>query len=204
MAAEIPFQLGITGGIGSGKSVFARIFGSMGVPVYESDAEARRLYLEAGIRARVQALLGEAAYLADGRPDTGFIAAKIYAEPSLRIKLNEILHPAVSQHYHNWLRQQKQPYVLKVAALLFEADIARHLDFTVLVVSPETLRKNRISRRDPQRSTLQTEAIIASQWPDDAKMKQADHIVYNDEQHSLIAQAMLLHQKVLNMIPQSA
>lgn len=204
MAADIPFQLGITGGIGSGKTVFARIFSSMGIPVYESDSEARKLYLDSGIREKVQSLLGKAAYFSDGRPDTSFIAGKIYAEPALRQMLNDILHPAVNIHYRNWLKQQHHPYILKVAALLFEADIARHLDYTVLVVSPESLRKSRISRRDPQRSSSQTEAIIASQWSDERKIQLADGIVYNDEQHSLIRQALQLRHTIQKLITEKA
>lgn len=204
MGTDLPFQLGITGGIGSGKSVFARLFSLMGIPVYESDTEARNLYSEPELREKVIALLGPEAYLSTGKPDTAAIAARIYAHPSLREKLNAILHPAVAMHYRNWLHRQRSPYVLKVAALLYEADIARQLDFTALVISPASLRKKRISLRDPHRPAEQTEAIMANQLSDEDKIKKADYLIYNDEQHSLIAQAAALHQKVLSLLKEQS
>jgi dephospho-CoA kinase len=200
MGDKTPFQLGITGGIGSGKSVFARIFSVMGVPVYESDHETKKLYLRSDIRQQVTGLLGEKSYRPDGLPDTGFIAERIYREPGLREGLNAILHPAVAVHYQQWLnRHQQHTFVLKVAALLYEADIARQLDFTALVISPESLRKERLAVRDPQRSSTQIEAIMASQLSDEEKMRRADLIIYNDEKHSLIAQAYALHEKILKI-----
>lgn len=200
MGAEIPFQLGITGGIGSGKSVFSSIFEVMGVPVYESDTKARKLYLRNDIREQVTGLMGKEAYLEDGKPDTAFIAEKMFGNPGLREALNAIIHPALSIHYRQWLEKQNHPYVLKVAALLFEADIARQLDFTAVVISPESLRRNRISTRDPHRSASQIEAILRSQWSDEEKIKRADLIVYNDEKHSLIEQAMQLQEMVLKQL----
>ena len=200
MGGKIPFQLGITGGIGSGKSVFARVFSLLGVPVYESDTEARKLYLEENIRRQVKFLLGEKAYKADGFPDTAFIAESIYAAPSLREKLNALLHPAVADHYQRWLEQQQHPFVLKVAALLYEAGIAPQLDFTALVISPAALRKERLAIRDPQRPVSQVEAIMANQLSDEEKIKRADWLVLNDEKHSLIKQAQQLQEKVLETI----
>lgn len=200
MDDKLPFQLGITGGIGSGKSVFARIFSSMGIPVYESDAEARNLYSVPEIREQVIALLGSKSYSEDGRPDTSAIAAMIYKNPEIRVALNGIIHPAVAAHYQHWLKNQHKPFILKVAALLFEADIASGLDYTALVISPETLRKTRISRRDPQRGAAQIEAIMTAQWPDEKKIKLADFIVQNDEKHSLIDQAIALEKLVKNLI----
>jgi len=200
MADNIPFQLGITGGIGSGKSVFARVFSLMGAPVYESDTETKKLYLAEEIRSQVIDLLGERAYHQDGFPDTAFIADRIYREPTLREKLNAILHPAVAKNYRQWLGKQQHPYVLKVAALLFEAGIAGQLDMTALVISPATLRKERLSVRDPQRSSSQIEAIMASQLSDEEKMKRADVLIYNDEKHSLIEQAYGLEKMVLKVL----
>ena len=198
MGDKTPFQLGITGGIGSGKSVFARIFSVMGVPVYESDYETKKLYLHPDIRQQVISLLGEKSYRPDGLPDTGFIADSIYKEPGLRGGLNAILHPAVAVHYRQWLNgQQQHAFVLKVAALLYEADVARQLDFTALVISPASLRKERLAVRDPQRSSSQIEAIMASQLSDEEKMQLADFVIYNDEKHSLIAQAYALKENIL-------
>jgi dephospho-CoA kinase len=202
MGNEIPFQVGISGGIGSGKSIFASLFARMGIPVYESDQWAKAQYFNSHIREQVISLLGNEAYKPDGSPDRDFIAGKIYGNPQLRNELNGIIHPAVAKHYRQWLEQQSSPYILKVAALLFEADIARDLDFNVLIISPESLRKNRVSLRDPQRNAAQIEAIMASQWTDERKQELADAVVYNDEQHSLIGQAVQLDKQVLDLIRQ--
>lgn len=200
MAGNLPFQLGITGGIGSGKSVVAKIFSLLDVPVYESDTEARKLYFKPEIRNKVESLLGAKAYRPDGLPDTGFIAAEIYAQPNLRESLNAILHPAVGADYQAWLEKQSHPYILKVAALLFEADIASKLDFTALVVSPVSLKKERVAARDPHRPATQIDSIMENQWPDEKKMALADAILYNDETHSLIKQVNQLNSRILQMV----
>ena len=115
--------------------------------------------------------------------------------------LKPFLHPPLADNYRKWLEEQKHPFVLKVAALLFEADIARQLDFTALVISPASLKKDRLAVRDPQRSSSQVEAIMASQLSDEDKIKQADFAIYNDEKHSLISQAFLLSEKIKTMLP---
>jgi len=199
MAGNLPHQIGITGGIGSGKSVVAKIFSLLDVPVYESDTEARKLYLKPEIRNKVENLLGTKAYRPDGLPDTAFIAAEIYGKPNLRESLNAILHPAVGADYQAWLEKQSHPYILKVAALLFEADIASKLDFTALVVSPVSLKKERVSARDPHRPSSQIDAIMENQWSDEKKMALADIIIYNDENHSLIEQVNQLNTRILQM-----
>lgn len=195
--ARIPFQVGITGGIGSGKSVVARIFGLLGVPVYESDVEAKKLYLVPAIRDQVVRLMGPEAYSPDGKPDTAFIAAQIYNDTVRRKGLNDILHPAVGAHYKEWLRQQSHPYILKVAALLFEAGIAAQLDTTILIVSRQSLKESRLAERDSFRPKEQILRIMESQWPDQKKIPLADFLFYNEEEHSLIQQVVTFHEKMM-------
>jgi dephospho-CoA kinase len=181
-------EIGLTGGIGSGKSWAARLFPFWGIPVYESDPAAKQLYLEPGIREQVLELFGKEAYPDGLSPDTRFLAAAIYRHAVLREKLNAILHPAVGLAYQNWLSRQKAPYAVKVAALLFEAGIAPALDATILVSAPDSLRIRRIQERDPFRTGSEIEAIMASQWPEEKKAALADYHILNDEAHSLIAQ----------------
>lgn len=188
MPGNVPYQVGITGGIGSGKSVVARIFSMLDVPVYESDTEAKKLYFLPDVRKQVEQLLGADVYLSAFEIDRQAIAARMYASPTLREKLNAILHPAVGRHYASWLATQNHPYVLKVAALLFEANIYRSLDFNLLVVSPATLKIKRIQERDTFRSEDQIRRIMASQMEDAEKIPLANGIVHNDEVHSLIEQ----------------
>ena len=197
---RIPFQVGITGGIGSGKSVVARIFSLLGVPVYESDIEAKKLYLVPEIRDKVVRLLGPQAYNSEGKPDTTFIAAQIYEDTVRRKGLNDILHPAVGAHYREWLRQQSHPYILKVAALLFEAGIAAQLDATILIVSWQSLKESRVAERDSFRPKEQIIRIMQSQWPDQKKIPLADFLFYNEEEHSLIQQVVTFHERMMQKL----
>jgi dephospho-CoA kinase len=200
MSAKIPFQVGITGGIGSGKSIVARIFSLLDVPVYESDIEAKMLYLIPVIRDKVIKLVGPESYTVEGKPDTAFIATQIYNDAVLRKGLNDILHPAVGAHYNNWLRQQSHPYILKVAALLFEAGIAAQLDTTILIVSRQSLKESRLAERDSFRPKEQIQRIMQSQWPDQKKIPLADYLFYNEEEHSLIQQVMTFHDKMMTRL----
>jgi dephospho-CoA kinase len=140
MPDKLPFQVGLTGGIGSGKSTVARLFQLLDVPVYESDETAKQLYFEPEIRKEVISLLGEPAYLSKSELNSQWIAKEIYSNPLVRVSLNEIIHPAVGRHYQNWLVQQKHPYILKVAALIFEADIYKNMDLNILVVITSHLK----------------------------------------------------------------
>lgn len=200
MPGHNPYEVGITGGIGSGKSVVARIFQLLGVPVYESDAETKLLYFVPEIKNKVISLLGEKAYSSHNAIDSQWIAAQIYAKPELRKALNEILHPEVGRHYRKWVAKQAHPYVLKVAALLFEARINETLDLTLLVVSPIDLRKKRIKKRDPFRSEEQIKGIIASQFSEEDKINLANGLIFNDEKQSLIRQVYEWDQKIRRTI----
>lgn len=197
MPHNLPLQIGITGGIGTGKSTVARIFSILGVPVYESDDEAKNCYFDPKVKQEVLALLGGDAYISDNQINKSWIAGQVFTRPALREKLNGILHPAVAAHYKHWLSNQKHPYVLKVAALLFEAQIYRTLDQTILVTSPLDLRIARIQKRDPQRTVAEINNIIFSQMSDDEKQNLAHGIIENDEKHSLIFQVKAWDQKLI-------
>jgi dephospho-CoA kinase len=190
MPDSFPFQVGLTGGIGSGKSLVARIFSRLGVPVYESDTEAKKLYLDPEVKAQVVELFGKDAYLETGQPNTGFLASRIYAQPALRTSLNGIMHPAVGRHYKEWLNSVDSPYVLKVAALLFEAGIYKELDMTLLVISPASLRESRVQKRDPFRPGEQIRQIMQAQWTEEQKIPLAQGVLHNDENQSLILQVL--------------
>ena len=191
MPAKLPIQVGITGGIGSGKSVVARIFGIQGIPVYESDIAAKELYFDPAVKSAVETLLGTSVYISPTQLDRKAIASKIYGNASLRLQLNEIIHPAVGRHYAHWLEQHAgSAYILKVAALLFEADIYKTLDVNLLVTCPIELKRERIRARDPQRTESEIDGIMESQWSDTKKETLADGIIRNDEHNSLISQVM--------------
>lgn len=190
------FQVGLTGGIGSGKSTVAHIFSLLDVPVYESDDEAKKLYFLPDVRSQIEDLLGREAYLSSTEIDRKWIAGQLFGNAELREKVNAILHPAVACHYARWLESQTHPYILKVAALLFEADISKNLDCTLLVTSPIGLRIERIQKRDPQRTGDEIRKIISSQMSEEEKMKLADGIIQNDDQQSLIKQVVDWDEKL--------
>jgi len=148
------------------------------------------LYFLPDLRIQIVALFGEIAYQSEFELNSKLIAEKIYANPDLRISLNQIIHPAVAKDYQQWLSNQNHPYILKVAALIFEADIYKNMNLNILVLSPQASRISRVLERDPQRGKEQIEKIIQSQMTDEEKSKLADMIINNDESKSLIKQVL--------------
>lgn len=188
--------IGLTGGIGSGKSTVARIFEVMGVPVYYSDDRAKEMYYVPEVKEKVIALLGKEAYLNEHQIDKKFIANKIFSNTTILQEINGIIHPAVKKDFAEWAtKKTHHPFVLKESALLFETGIYKTLDASILVVSPELLRAKRIAKRD---NLTETEVIsrFRSQMNDEQKIPLASYIIHNDEEHSLIEQVLEVKQKV--------
>jgi dephospho-CoA kinase len=200
MQGKKPFQVGLTGGLGSGKTTIAKIFGILGVPVYESDFWAKELYFHPEVKPAILNLLGPKAYLAENQIDARWISETMFANPDLRQKLNLILHPAVGNHYNEWLQKQNHPFVLKVAALVFEANIHLLMDFNLLVSSPLDLRMKRVRKRDPQRKKEQIDQILQAQWTDEAKREMANGEIVNDEKQSLIKQVLSWNNQILSAL----
>jgi dephospho-CoA kinase len=200
MADNKPFQVGLTGGLGCGKSTVAHIFSVLGVPVYESDFWARALYFQPDVKKEIVSLLGTDAYLSESQINTSWISETIFSKAELREKLNAILHPAVGRHYEKWLSEQKHPYILKVAALVFEAGIHKNMDLNLMVSSPEDLKKARLLKRDPHRDEVQIKKIMAAQWSDEARRQMADGEIVNDEKHSLLKQIWEWNKKIMNRL----
>ncbi len=192
-----PLQIGITGGIGSGKSTIARIFQLLGIPVYDADSHAKVVMVQNGnLKKAIIANFGENAYLADGSLNRRFLAEQVFSDSEKTKLINSLVHPAVAQDYEQWLAHQENvPYVIREAALMIEAGAYRSLDKLIVVTAPEELRLQRIRTRDPQRSKDEIKGIMARQMPQEEKLKFADFVIYNDEKHSLIEQVWNLHQK---------
>ena len=186
-------QVGLTGGIGVGKSTVARLFALQRVPVYESDTAAKYLMnTRQDLRHALIQLLGPKVYDANGQLNKAFMRQQVFAHASLRAKVESYVHPAVRADYEQWRKRQQTPYVVKVAALLFEQPQPTPLDLMVLICSPWQLRLKRIQARDPHLTEAQIKAIRDSQWSDSRKKKKADYILYNDEKNSLIEQVQAL------------
>lgn len=183
--------IGLTGGIGSGKTIVAEIFRTLGIPVYGSDERAKILmHTDENVKNQIIALFGSKAYHEDGQVNNTWIASKVFSDPDALHQLNAIVHPAVFLDLQQWASQANQvaaPYLIQESAILFEADLTKRFDAIVLVVAPEDIRIQRVMQRD--RTTK--EAVMArmnNQWPDAEKMVRADFVIYNDGLRALIPQ----------------
>ena len=187
-------KIGITGGIGSGKSTACRLFSLLGIPVYDADAAAKRL-METSLEltAAIKSLLGEDAYLSDGRLNRPFIAEAVFGNPALLSQLNRLVHPSVAADFNTWMNSQttNTPYVIREAAIMLESGTNKDLDALVLVDAPETLRLERVLKRDG-RSEEEVKSIMQRQWSTEEKKKYCQYILVNDDKHLLIPQVIAL------------
>lgn len=191
-------RIGITGGIGSGKSTASRLFQALGVPVYDADTRARWLMEnDASLRQQLCAAFGPDTYDAAGRLNRPLLAGTVFREPALLARLNALVHPHVGTDFERWATIQQQSghaYVLKEAALLFEAGSYKQLDRIVTVYAPLAVREARVLRRDPHRSLADVQAIMAKQLGEEEKMQRANHVLINDDVQPLLPQVLALHK----------
>ena len=199
MSNQRPLKVGITGGIGAGKSIVARIFSIMGIPIYSADDRAKWLMAhDPELTRSIVEEFGSDSYLPGGSVNRGFLAAKVFVDPEKVKKINALVHPIVSRDFLNWAETQTAPYVLKEAALIFETGGHKFLDCIINVSSPLKIRVTRILMRDPHRSEEQVNQIINQQMPDDEKNELADFIIKNTDNKLLIPQVLAIHEKLLN------
>jgi dephospho-CoA kinase len=189
-----PLQIGITGGIGSGKSIVCRIFKVLGVPVYDADSRAKSVMTTDGIViSQIKKEFGVLSYHADGTLNREHLA-EAFKDPERLSLLNNLIHPRVAQNYERWMYEQKSAYVLKEAALLFEAKSNLSLDKIIVVSAPEKLRIKRVVQRDPHRNEQQVLDIMRNQLTDEEKVKLADYVITNDESRLVTPQVLELHK----------
>jgi dephospho-CoA kinase len=196
-------KIGITGGIGSGKTTVCKIFETLGIPIYYSDERARALYLENDIlRAGAIALFGSKAYLENGDFNRKLVADEAFKNPEMLKKLNALVHPTVLKDGNDWHEKQSNvPYTLKEAALLFESNGHLVLDKIITVYAPKELRIERvIMRGDGTMTREDVEARIAKQMSDEEKKDRADYVIINDGKHALIPQVLDIHHKILKVL----
>ena len=188
--------VGITGGIGTGKSLICRILNIMGYPVFYSDNESKALLTSdpEAIEA-VKKLFGEEAYK-DQQLNRSLLAEQVFSEPKKRDELNQIVHPLVRKHFKEWTSRQQSPVVFNEAAILFETGGYRANDYNVLVTSPLQLRMTRLKERD-QATDEQIRERMSSQWADDRKIPLADFVIVNDEKQLLIPQVLKMLKTIL-------
>lgn len=189
-------KIGITGGIGSGKTFICRLFQMLGVPVYNADEEAKKLMnTDSRIREKLVAQFGQAVYK-DGQLDRAFLARVVFSDAQKLQILNSIVHPIVIQEAKDWAARQKTRYSLKEAALLFESGSYKELDYTILVTAPLELRVQRVMHRDGM-TEQQVRERISKQLSDEEKLQLTDFVIVNDGITPLLPQVWTLHQKFL-------
>ena len=194
-----PYQIGVTGGIGSGKSVVCRIFQTLGAPIYEADSRAKWLTEHDPIlKAAITRLLGSQAYDHSasglGRYNRAWVASQVFADPNLLHQLNALIHPRVAADSAAWVAQHTdKPYVVKEAALMKAAGDGNTLDRVIVVQAPLDMRIERIARRDPHRSREEIQRIIERQVSDEERRSIADYLIENDETRLLLPQVVALH-----------
>jgi len=189
--------VGLTGGIGSGKTTVAKMFMELGIPVYIADDEAKRLTNSSKvIRRKLIVLLGEEAYTEEGLLNRPYVANLVFNDKMLLEGINQIIHPKVAQHFKRWIKKQKSPYCIKEAAILFESGSYRTCDLTILVTAPVETRIKRVMDRDAS-SRDAIEARMANQWPDSQKAKMADMVIENLDISSTQKQVHRIHKSLL-------
>lgn len=196
-----PLQIGITGGIGSGKSLVCRVFQVLGVPTYDADSRAKILMTTDGILIdQIKKEFGSLSYNSEGVLNREFLSERVFGEEEKLRKLNSFVHPRVAEDFKQWVeRQADNKYVLKEAALLFESGSYLTLDKIILVTAPEAMRIKRVLARDKHRTQADIKNIIKNQLPEEEKEMKADHIIRNDEHRLILPQVLELHERFNSM-----
>lgn len=189
--------VGLTGGIGSGKTTVGKMFSELGVPVYNSDDQAKQL-METSyeVKKALKTILGEEAYK-DEKLNKTFISEQVFNDKPLLKKLNSIVHPAVRTHFSAWAERQNTAYVIQEAAIIFEIGSQDFYDKIILVTAPENLRIDRIMDRNPQNSPTTIKARMQNQWEDSRKIDASDYVIENLDLKATESQVLEIHRALL-------
>ncbi|GAA3926963.1 dephospho-CoA kinase [Chitinophaga oryziterrae] len=192
-------KVGITGGIGSGKSTVSRIFELLGIPVYYADTAAKEIMqTDEALKKAVKEHFGADIYGPDGKLDRAALGKIVFNDKDKLELLNSIVHPATIRHSDEWANRQTSPYVIKEAALLFESGSFQYLDKIIGVSAPQTMRIARVMKRDHV-TREEVLARINKQIDDNIKMRLCDYVIHNDEQQMVIPQVLALHQQLISI-----
>jgi dephospho-CoA kinase len=191
--------IGLTGGIGSGKTTISKYFESLGIPVYIADIEAKALMNRSKvIKRKLIQLFGKSTYK-DGLLNRPYLASRIFEDKELLLKMNAIVHPKVGAHFKRWLKKQDAPYVIKEAAIIFENKLESQYNYIITVIADEDLRIQRVMSRD-NTSREKVESIISNQLPDKEKVVKSNFVITNNDLDSAKRQVVEIHQQILQII----
>lgn len=192
-------RVGLTGGIGSGKSTVAAFFEELGVPVYHADPRAKTLMeTQAGLGRAIRRLLGEGAYDEKGALNRAYIASKVFRDPQLLAALNALVHPEVRKDFESWASRQDAPYVVQEAAVLFESGGYRNFDRMILVTAPREERIRRVMQRDAA-SRAEVLNRMKNQWPDQQKISLSDYVIVNLDRLETARRVSGIHRELLDL-----
>lgn len=190
-------KVGITGGIGSGKSFICDIFERLGIPIFHADIVSQQIVAKnPEVKTKIIELLGFEVY-SDGHLNRNAVSEIVFGNKDLLQKLNDIVHPAVFESFNSWAESQiKYPYILKEAAIIFESGAEKYLDFFITISAPEELRINRVTKRDQvdRRKVLDR---VNNQWNDEQRMRKSDFVIANDEKTLLLPQIIETHNTLI-------
>lgn len=192
-------KLGVTGGIGSGKTSVCRVFNVLGIPVFSADQEAREIMEnEGGIIRRINTITGKNLYR-DGSLNRKELATLIFNNNVLLEKVNALVHPVVVDHFNKWEKEQSSPYVIMEAAILFESGASKYMDRIATIIAPKEERVERVV----QRSGLTKEQVLErmrNQLNDDERIKRSDYVINNSENDMIIPSILKIHELILTFI----
>jgi dephospho-CoA kinase len=189
-------KVGITGGIGSGKSLVCRIFSCLQVPVYNADERAKLIMNhDDTLKSEIVALFGPEAY-ENGKLNRSHLSKIAFHQPQILEKLNALVHPKVGQDFRHWLVEQDSAMVIKEAALFFETGSYREMNYMITVSAPDPIKLARVKRRDPHRTEANIKAIMEKQLSDQEKTSQSDYVIMNNEKVLLIPQVLSIYKEL--------
>lgn len=195
-------RIGITGGIGSGKTTVCKIFATLQIPIYYADDQAKTLMIEdKDLKKSLIETFGRETYLPTGLINRPYLANIVFNDQLALEKLNAIVHPAVKKDGIAWAKSHADaPYTLREAALIYESGIDKTLDYVIVVTAPKDLRIQRVMQRDGVDEAA-VRARIDKQWPESEKIKRAHFIIHNDGKQSLVKQVLRIHKEILKSLP---
>ncbi|QNL21615.1 dephospho-CoA kinase [Hyphobacterium sp. CCMP332] len=188
-------KIGITGGIGSGKSTISRVFATLGTGIYDADSRAKWLMCnDSVLKSQIIENFGEQSYSFDGELNRVYLGSVVFSNPEKTKLINGLVHPRVGLDFETWIKKQSGNYIIKEAALLIDSGSYKQLDKIILVKAPETLRIQRVLERDPQRSKETVRSIIDKQMSEEDMEKYTDYVIDNSGNKSILKDLLQLHQ----------
>lgn len=196
--AQGPLKIGITGGIGSGKSTICKVFASLGIPIYDADSRARWVMNNnPSLKKEIITAFGNESYNEKGL-NREYLGKLVFTDHEKTNKLNGLVHPAVGKDFEDWASQQTSaPYVVKEAALLIESGSYKQLDKLILVTAPEEVRIQRVLQRDKHRTREDVKNVIQRQMPEEEKKKYCQLVIENDGNTAILPIILEFHAALL-------